>query len=302
MSIQERLAAVFAETGVTAKLHARDLDGGGEIAWHADDQVVIASIFKVLLVLEFARQAHAGQLDPAERVVVGAADRLGGWGTAGYADDVEMSLRDLAYSAIQVSDNTAADVLLRRVGLDTVRLLAAELGLERTRIIGGPRQVLEMMLADVGARDYREFARVFPTLPEERMRRLRVFDPDRTTSSTARDITRLLELVWRDAAGPAPACAAVRGFLAQQIFWTRIASGFPPAVRVSAKTGTLPGLHMEAGVAEYPDGGRYAVAVFAATPTVKSDARRLDVDLAIGRAARTAVEELRSVSGRAPAA
>ncbi|MEK8107903.1 serine hydrolase [Micromonospora sp. M12] len=55
----------------------------------------------------------------------------------------------------------------------------------------------------------------------------------------------------------------VRAWMARQIFWTRLAAGFPPGVRVSGKTGTLPGLHLEAGVAEYPDGGRYAIAVFA---------------------------------------
>jgi beta-lactamase class A len=44
-------------------------------------------------------------------------------------------------------------------------------------------------------------------------------------------------------------------------------------------------------VAEYPDGGRYAVAVFAQTERLQT--RRIDVDLAMGEAAFAAVEELR---------
>lgn len=277
--------------GVDMRLHAVDIGSGREIGVRADEQVVIASVFKILLVLEFARQAAVGQLDPTERVRIGAADRLGGWGTAGCADDVELSLRDLAFFAMSVSDNTAADLLMRRVGPDVVPLLAAELGLTRTRVVGGPRQLLESMFADVGARDAADFARIFAELPEERVRRLRVFDPDHTTSSTAREITRLLSLIWRDEAGPAGACALVRDLMARQLFWTRLPSGFPPEVRVSAKTGTLPGLHIEAGVAEYPDGGRYAVAVFAQTERLNT--RRIDVDLAMGEAARVAVETLR---------
>lgn len=284
---------IFDKVGVDVRLHAVDIDSGREVGVRADEQVVIASVFKILLVLEFARQAAAGQLDPTERVLVRADDRLGGWGTAGCADDVELSLRDLAYFAMSVSDNTAADLLMRRVGPDVVPLLAAELGLTRTRVIGGPRQVLESMFADVGARDAAEFARIFTTLPEERVRELRVFDPDHTTSSTAREITRLLTLIWRDEAGPAAACALVRDLMARQLFWTRLPSGFPPEVRVSAKTGTLPGLHIEAGVVEYPDGGRYAVAVFAHTQRLTT--RRIDVDLAMGEAARAAVEELRGM-------
>ncbi len=284
---------IFDKVGVDACVHVVDVDNGREVGTRADEQVVIASVFKILLVLEFARQVVAGQVDPTERVLVGAGDRLGGWGTAGCADDVELSLRDLAYFTMSVSDNTAADLLLRRVGRDVVPLLAAELGLARTRLIGGPRQVLESMFADVGASDAAEFARIFSALSEERIRALRVFDPAHTTSSTAREITRLLTLIWRDEAGPPAACAMVRDLMARQMFWTRLPSGFPPEVRVAAKTGTLPGLHIEAGVAEYPDGGRYAIAVFAQTQRLST--RRIDVDLAMGEAARAAVEALRGM-------
>ncbi|WP_127499922.1 serine hydrolase [Actinoplanes solisilvae] len=276
---------------IDARLHAVDIDTGRSVGVGSDDQVVIASLFKILVVLEFARQVVAGQLDPRDREVVRAPDRLGGWGTAGCADDVEVSLRDLAYFAMSVTDNTAADLLLRRVGPDVVPMLAAELGLSRTRVVDGPRQVLESMFEDVGAHDAASFATAFAGLSEERVRALRVFDPAQTTSSTPREITRLLSLIWRDEAGPAAACAMVRELMARQIFWTRLPSGFPADVRVTTKTGTLPGLHIDAGMVEYPDGGRYAVAVFARTRRLQ--ARRIDVDLAIGEAARSAVEELR---------
>ncbi|WP_426502288.1 serine hydrolase [Dactylosporangium sp. McL0621] len=281
----------FAAAGVRGRLHACDIDSGRAVGVGAGEPVVLSSIVKVLLVLEFARQVAAGALDPAERVVIGAGDRLGGWGTAGCADDVELSLRDLAYFAMSVSDNSAADVLLRRLGgPDLLALLAAELGLHRTHVVGGPREMLESMFADIGARDDAEFARLFPTLPPERVAALRVFDPRRTTSSTPEEMTRLLGLVWRDEAGPPAACAAVRDLMARQMFWTRLRSGFPAEVRVAGKTGTLPGLAMEIGVAEYPDGGRYAVAVFV---TGGGRAPRIEVDTALGRAAAAAVAGLR---------
>lgn len=302
--IEQRIRRVFAGAGAEGQVHAvpvlpRAAAPGEavagpdvrEVAVGADDPVVIASIFKVLLVLEFARQAAAGQLDPRERVRVTAADRLGGWGTAGCLDDVELSLRDLAHFAMSVSDNTAADLLLARVGLDTVRLLAAELGLERTRIVGGPRDLLESMLEEVGACDGHEFAVRYRALPEERKRRLAVLDPRHTTASTPREITRLLGLVWSDAAGPPEACAFVRDLMGRQVFRHRLVSGFPDDVTVAAKTGTLPGLHMEAGVARYPDGAHYAVAVFARTRDLA--ASRPAVDAAIGRTARIAVGFLR---------
>ncbi|WP_433618825.1 serine hydrolase [Dactylosporangium sp. CA-139114] len=287
MSIRE----TFTAAGVRGRLHACDIDSGRAVGVGADEPVVLSSIVKVLLVLEFARQVAAGALDPAERVVIGAADRFGGWGTAGCADDIEVSLRDLAYFAMSVSDNTAADVLLHRLGgPDLLGLLAAELGLHRTRVAGGPRQLLESMFADLGARDDAEFARLFPTLEPQRVAALRVFDPERTTSSTPEELTRLLGLIWRDEAGPPAACAAVRDLMARQLFWTRLRSGFPAEVRVAGKTGTLPGLAMEIGVAQFPDGGRYAIAVF-----VSGGGRvpRIEADLALGRAAAQAVGLLR---------
>ncbi len=292
--VEEEIREVFARAGAEGLLHAAPVDaepGAEEVAVGADEPVVIASVFKVLLVLEFARQVAAGQLDPRERVRVTTADRLGGWGTAGCADDVELSLRDLAFFAISVSDNSAADLLLARVGLDTVRLLAGELGLARIRIVGGPRDVLESMLAEVGARDEAEFARRYPALPDDRKRLLSVMDPQRTNSATPREITRLLGLIWRDEAGPPDACAQVRELMARQVFRHRLVSGFPDGATVAAKTGTLPGLHMEAGVVRYPDGGRYAVSVFARTRELA--ASRAAVDSAIGTTARIAIEFLR---------
>lgn len=291
MPIEKHIRKIFADVRVTARFHVVDIDDGRQVAIRADDRVVIASVFKILLVLEFARQAAAGQVDPAERVVARAGDRLGGWGTAGCVDDVELSLRDLAYFTMSVSDNTAADLLLRRIGVDTVQALAHELGMSATRIIGGPRELLESMLHDVGARDDAEFARIYPTLGPERVRRLRALDPEHTTSSTARGITRLLRLIWTDEAAPPQACAMVRELMRRQMFWTRLPSGFPPGVAVAAKTGTLPGLHIEAGTADYPDGRRYAMAVFAETADLGT--KRIDVDLAMGRAAHAAVEHLR---------
>lgn len=260
------------------RVHAREIDGTGQWGRLADRPVVLASVAKILIALEFARQAGAGLLDPAERVVARRADRLGGSGTADFADDVELSLRDCAHLAMTISDNTAADLLVDRVGVEPVHLLAVELGLEGTRFTGGPRDLLRTLLAR--GRDRGVDPAVLP-----------FDDPGEATSGTPADLTRLLQLVWTDAAGPPRACAFVRELMARQLLRTRIASGFGPRVRVSAKSGTLPGLRWEAGVVEYPDGPRYAVAVCAVG--ADPDRTGLEADLALGRAARAAVDRLR---------
>ncbi|OLT26404.1 serine hydrolase [Nocardiopsis sp. CNR-923] len=259
----------------TLRVHAREIDGTAEEAHRADEPVVLASIAKILIVLEFARQAATGRLDPAERVVARQEHRLGGIGTSDFADDVELSLRDCAALAMTVSDNTAADLIVDRVGVEPVQLLAAELGLTGTRFTGGPRSLLHTLMEE----------------DADSLRTPRDYDPARATSATPRDLTLLLSLIWTDRAAPPDACAFVRALMARQLDRSRIASGFPPAVHVSAKSGTLPGLRQEAGVVEYPDGRRYAVAV-SATVT-DPGLPPMEIDLTLGRAARRAVDHMR---------
>jgi beta-lactamase class A len=87
----EGVLAEFAAVEVTGGLHVRDVDNSAEVSVRADEPAVLASVVKVPLILEYARQVAAGQLDPTERVRVRAADRLGGLGTASCLDEVDIS-------------------------------------------------------------------------------------------------------------------------------------------------------------------------------------------------------------------
>jgi beta-lactamase class A len=269
------IKSFFDWAGVQGYLHARRISSGteDEIGLDPDEPVVLASIVKLPLVLEFARQVAAGQLDPTDRVRTRAADRLGGTGTAGCADDVELSLRDAAFFAMSLSDNTAADILFDRVGLENVRSLVRELDLPDTHVLGAPRDILRTIIEDEGRKD------------------VRALDPLSTTASTPREMTRMLSLIWRDKAGPPEACHRTRELMRQQINWYRLTAAFDEDIEVAGKTGTLPGIRNEVGVASFPCGAHYAVAVF--TVGERQGGRQPQVDRAIGQAAAFAVEQLR---------
>ena len=86
--------------------------------------MVLASVFKVALVTALYRT----ELDLTQRVEIDA--RSGGpTGVSAMLDPVALSLRDLAYQALAVSDNAAADVLFDTVGDAPVAELLRELGL-----------------------------------------------------------------------------------------------------------------------------------------------------------------------------
>ena len=280
----------FRAAGAAGFLHAREIDGDRTVGYRADELVVTASVFKIPVMVELARRFDNGDPAPTERVRVKPDDRvLGPTGLSAMLDEAELSWRDLAQLMMSVSDNTATDVIMRRVGLDAINATLAELGLERTTLIGDCRALLGSLTEDTGLRldsDDRTGD------DAERLSRWRSLDPTRTSRTTPEEMTRLLAMVWRDEAGSPEACAEARRIMATQVWPHRLTSGFPDGVTLAAKTGTLPGIRNEAGVVTYPDGARYAVAVFTRADSYVD--RRPEVDGVIGAAAFTAVEALRS--------
>lgn len=292
--IASDIAGIFADAGTAGFLHAREIgvEEGPEVTVGADEPVVLASVFKILVLTAFVRAVAAGRLDPTERTTVTARYRIGGVGTAGFADDVEVSWRDLALNMMTMSDNAATDVIHHRLGADAVNLVISDLGLERTRLIGCCEDLFASVIADLGGQADSDLDELFEGAAPEQILALDAVHPLKTSHSTPRDVTTLLHALWTDAAASAEACRQARDIMARQIWPHRMTSGFPPGVRVAAKTGTLPTWRNEAGVVTYPDGRAFAVAVFTRA-TALADRQPL-VDASIGRAAFTAVEHLRA--------
>jgi beta-lactamase class A len=288
---EARIAAAFADAGVEGWLHAVDIDAPSrQIGLRPDEPVVLSSVFKLALLVELWCQIDSGALSATTTLELPAAGRTTGpTGIAAMRDAVRMSIRDLGQLMISVSDNAAADALFDLVGEDPINARLDALGLSATRVVGCCRDLIAALEEDAGTGEAGALALRLAD-PDVRSR-LRVLDPARTSHSTPRETTTLLAAVWRDVAASPVACAEVRRALGLQVWPHRLASGFPSDdVRVSGKTGTLPGVRNEVGVVERPDGRRFAVAVFTRTD---SPAFVLpQADAAIGRAARVAVDSL----------
>jgi beta-lactamase class A len=291
-TIERRVDDVFAHAGVRGYLHAVEIGGGGpEVALRADEPVVLASVFKILIGVAFVRAVAEGRLDPRERTVIGERYRVGGIGTAGCHDDVTLSWRDAAEFMLTMSDNAATDVLYHRLGQEAVDQVVDELGLQRTRIMGCCEDLFGRIAAELGVDPLDLDAAIERAAPEQ-VRALSVLDPRRTDASTPRDITTLLAATWTDRAAPAAACQNLREIMGRQIWPHRLGAGFPDDVELAGKTGTLPGIHNEVGVVTWPDGRRFAVAVF--TRSDEMALRAPATDAAIAAAARAAVDHLRA--------
>ncbi|MFG2219316.1 serine hydrolase [Streptomyces sp. NPDC048685] len=294
--IREQIEAVFAEAGAEGFLHVREVgvQDGPDVSAGGDDPVVLASVFKIPVAVAYAREVAAGRLDETEQTLVTARYRIGGIGTAGCADDVEMSWRDLAHFMLTMSDNAATDLVFHRVGQEAVDRVLADLGLIRTRLIGCCEDLFASVVADLGGNSGSDLEALLGEATPEQMLKLSVRDPERTTSSTPREMTALLDAIWTDRAGEPEACERVRKIMAQQVWPHRLSSGFPSGVRIAAKTGTLPGVRNEAGVVTLGDGRQFAVAVFTRAHSLED--RLPAVDASIGAAARLAVDHLHAQS------
>ena len=278
-----RVGTAFAEAGVTGQLYALDIDSGASVSVAATQVAPTSSLHKVCLLATLYREAAAGRLDRTRLIDITAAERTPGLsGIAVMRDAVRLSLRDLATLVVAVSDNAAADILWREIGFDTVNRTMAELGLPDTVAVHDMAAIRDALRAHPDLTDPTSLAEVS------------VLNPALTNRSTPRELAELFAAVWRDEVCAGDLAEELRSLLGLQAWSHRMASGFPfDDVRVSGKTATLPTLRHEVGVIEYPDGGRYAVAVF--TRAASTAAILPAADAVIGSAARIAVDALRSL-------
>jgi beta-lactamase class A len=296
VGVEAEIAAIFGAVGARGFLHACEIGpsdvGGAMINVDGDCQVAAASVIKIVFAVAYARAATVGEIDPSERIEVPRELRVGGSGTAGFADTPLVSLRDLASLMITVSDNAASDLIYQRVGPAAVSAVLDDLGLNDTHIRSDMSSAGRRVAAELGLADAHNLDAQLATVDVDRVRALAWLDPQQANATTAIDMTTLLHAIWTDRAGPPKCCAFVRDAMSRRENTQRLASGFDGVIGVAGKTGTLPFVRNEAGVVSYPDGRRYAIAIF--TQTQSPLPRDAGVDTAIGQAARVAVEALRN--------
>jgi len=94
-----------------------------------------ASIVKVPILLEYYQQIEEDSLDPDEMVVLRAEEVVGGAGILlEMHSGLKLTLRDLVRLMIVISDNTASNMMLDRLGMDDVNAFMKSMGLMDTVI------------------------------------------------------------------------------------------------------------------------------------------------------------------------
>jgi beta-lactamase class A len=132
----EALAAPFAATtdAIRWGVSLRRLDGKKLYSLGADQTLRIASVGKILLLIEVARQIEAGQLDLGQPLSRQPQDMVGGTGLWQHWQTKTLPLADVATLIAAFSDNVASNVLLDEVSVEAAEAVSVSLGLRSTRL------------------------------------------------------------------------------------------------------------------------------------------------------------------------
>lgn len=227
-----------------------------------------ASVGKVLLLLEVARRVEQGLLDPSRRLTPAPDDRVADSGLWQHLDEPDLSVTSLAVLVASVSDNLAANVLLREVGIGAVERMAGQCGLVHTRLLDR-------------IRDRRG--------PEH---------PPAPSVGTAAELARLMEAIADgDAVSPAVSARAAT-WLALDVDTSMVAGGLaldPLAhadgpVRLFHKTGWDAGIRADVGHVRGPRAGiAFAVLAVWDPSETEASAQVLEVMREVGGHIRRAV-------------
>lgn len=226
----------------------------GEVQLRADEVFPAASLAKVPIAVEVMRRVDLGQFALDERFDTSDEPRVGGGGVLDYLDTgTRLTLRDLCFLMLGVSDNTASNVLLDLVGMGEVNESMSRLHLAKTRVA---RHFMDFVARRAG----------------------------RDNVTTASDMVTLLGLIR---GGGLPGARELRQLLDAQQVADEIKAWLPPETPIALKTGaldateTVGAVYSAAGFMSGP-GGSVVFCILTADQPDAPAAR-----YAVGRAVRT---------------
>ena len=117
-------------------LSAKNLQTGQAYNLAGEQPVRTASTIKLAIMAECFAESAEGKLDLKQPLKVTADEKVSGSGILqDFSDGDELPVRDMVDLMIVLSDNTATNLILNRVGGDAVNARMAQLGLQQTRVM-----------------------------------------------------------------------------------------------------------------------------------------------------------------------
>lgn len=256
-------AAIETASGGRLGIALVDAKGSVLLGFNRDERFAMCSTFKAPLAAAVLSGAEKGHFGMDGTLPLKTSDVLD------YAPVVKanlsrgrMTISDLAKAAVEVSDNSAANILLP--------------------LVGGPGGLTGFM------RTHGDFTsrldRTEPTLNENAQ------GDERDTTSPVSMATLMAKLLFHDM--PAPAAQSLRGWLeASSTGSKRIRAGLPRGWSAGDKTGTCKNAMADVAVLHSPRGNDYVLAIYLDRPAVSND----EAEATIANATRAAMDILTKI-------
>ena len=197
-----------------------DLTSGERIGHLESASFPTASAIKLAIVYELFKQADEKRIDLEEKVTLDRRQAVGGTGVLVEMGTPTLSIRDYAVLMVTLSDNTATNVLIDRLGMDRIAARMQGLGLNGTKL---RRHMMDTAAARRGDENV----------------------------STPDQLVRLLEAMHGPMTGPAKTghyLMAGAIDLLKKPKENRLRKGLPEGVASADKSGELEGVRVDAGI------------------------------------------------------
>jgi beta-lactamase class A len=200
----------------------RDLTTGESFSDGASVVFPTASSIKLAILVTLLRQAQEGKIALNQELTVHRNQTVGGSGILYMLGDgmVHLSWRDLATFMVVLSDNSATNILIDRVGMDNINSESRRLGLAHTLL---QRHMMDLKAAQAGRENVstpRELSELL----------LKVYGRQALDSAQTKEYFRILSLP-KD---------------------SEFHSALPQDVTIADKPGSLPGVRCDAGMVFIP--------------------------------------------------
>jgi beta-lactamase class A len=220
--------------GMVLAFAGQDLQTGERWLYRADHRCQTASVIKLPMLIHVALAVQEGLLDWSEKLTLTEGEKVGGSGVlTQLTTGSEWTLRDLCVLMTIVSDNTATNMVIERVGVEPINA--------RMRTLGLPLTTLYRKSYAQDTEASREYG-LGMTTPEEMLALLLLLAEDKIGSpDVSRELLKIMEA---------------------QNYRDGIPRYLPEDWKYAGKTGAVNAVRNDVAVVTAPNGRRFALALF----------------------------------------
>lgn len=256
-----------------AGVAVRHVDSGVGAAIDADTPYPMASTYKVPILVEMMARVEAGDLTLDTEIELRPSDQHIGSGLLQdlWAPGLTLSLRNLATMMIILSDNSATDMIIDRLGAEAITARMRALGYDSIRV---DRTTLELIvdylgvpyegLEEANRKEIEAVLAQFDFDSSDAQFAAEEFYVDGLDNASAGEMNDLLIRIARgEIVSPAGSETIIEILKKTQTGANRLRGLLPAGVMIAHKTGTIGRVVDDVGIIWLPDDlGRFAISVY----------------------------------------